>query len=57
MRRTVVVIILPLEMGKVARIMAAVSAEFPDATMSTGDDPTEVLIEAEDGNVLEVTGR
>lgn len=47
MRRPVVTLHLPLDMGAVGRILQAVAAEYPDAVVGEGDEQGRMVIEAD----------
>jgi len=50
--RVIVRIYLPLEMGAVGRIMAAVARDFPDAIVAKGEPPSEMALVADDDVTL-----
>jgi hypothetical protein len=47
MKRTIVTLHLPLEMGSVGRILQVVGTFYPDATVAPGDDSASLEITAD----------
>ena len=47
MKRTIVTLHLPLEMGSVGRTLQVIGAFYPDATVAPGDDSASLEIQAD----------
>lgn len=57
MRRPVVTLHLPLEMGAVGAILRAVAREYPDAVVGQPRASGEMVVEADDGNLSKAQRR
>lgn len=54
MKRAIVTLHLPLEMGSVGRILQVVGTFYPDATVAPGEDPALLVIQADTERVAPV---